>query len=268
MSTRGIFSNIARSFGLIYSFDKARYYYFKNKNKGNNKRFLEENPSIALPPDYLMYESFQIDYKKYYNDSLDSAKELVEVFGEYHKLDNISVLDWGCGPARIIRHLPNILGENCKFYGTDYNKNSIKWCQDNIKGIEFNLNSLEAKLPYADNSFDIIYGISIFTHLSEKYHYDWYNELLRVLKPGGIMYQSSHGDNFLVKLTEAEKQKYNRGELVVRGQVKEGHRTFTAFHPNEFMEKLFKNVEILEHIVHPMPNDGSWVPQDAWVIRK
>jgi hypothetical protein len=35
----------------------------------------------------------------------------------------------------------------------------------------------------------------------------------------------------------------------VRGKVKVGHRTFSAFHPTKFMEKFFANVEILEHVV-------------------
>ena len=45
------------------------------------------------------------------------------------------------------------------------------------------------------------------------------------------MFLTTQGDNFRVKLTDLELNKYNNDELVVRGKVKEGHRTYSAFHP-------------------------------------
>ena len=45
------------------------------------------------------------------------------------------------------------------------------------------------------------------------------------------MFLITQGDNFKVKLTDLELTKYKKNELVVRGKVKEGHRTYSAFHP-------------------------------------
>jgi SAM-dependent methyltransferase len=167
----------------------------------------------------------------------------------------------------MIRHLPSVMGSGCEFFGTDYNKRSIEWCTQNLPGISFNNNSLEARLPYADNFFDVVYGISIFTHLSESMHFAWYNELSRVLKPGGLFFLTTQGDNFKCKLMEPELADYNKGQLIVRGKVKEGHRTFSAFHPKSFMLKLFANAEIVEHIETP-PQSTQWIPQDIWMVRK
>lgn len=264
---RGQISHLLRSFGLIYFTDWLRFFIEKNKNKQDNKAFKAQNPDIVLPPDYMMYESFQMNYKKYFTDSIETAKWLKGHFEKYVELKNIKVLDWGCGPGRIIRHLPQVMGESNEYYGTDYNPKTVDWCRENLKGIHFNQNSIEAKLPYDDNSFDVIYGISIFTHLSKQMHYDWYKELLRVLKPNGIMLQTSHGDNFKVKLTDSEVETYNNNQLVVRGKVKEGHRTFTAFHPNEFMHELFQGAEIMEHVVIPY-EAGKLPQQDIWIVRK
>jgi len=122
-------------------------------------------------------------------------------------------------------------------------------------------------LPYNDNYIDVIFGISIFTHLSEQLHYDWYNELYRILKPNGIILLTTQGDNFKVKLTDAELKQYNNNQLVVRGKVKEGHRTYSAFHPQVFMRKLFQNIEILEHI-ETKPEGGKGLPQDIWIVKK
>lgn len=43
------------------------------------------------------------------------------------------------------------------------------------------------KLSFPDNSFDLVYSISVIEHIYEKYT-NAINEMLRVLKPGGYMY--------------------------------------------------------------------------------
>jgi len=260
-----IISTALRKLKLIYLMDFVRFEFEKIKHKKVNLAFKKNNPTVILPPDYLIYESFQMNYDKYYFDGKESAKWVFDYVGKYIELKNKKILDWGCGPARVIRHLPEVIGANCEFYGTDYNKNSIDWCTKNLPNLKFNLNPLEAKLPYSTDFFDVIYGISIFTHLSEQLHYDWYAELYRILKPNGILFITCHGNNFREKLITSEQKIYDSGSLVVRGKVKEGHRTFAAFQPKEFMLKLFKNAQILEHIE---TRPTTYLPQDIWVVRK
>ncbi len=259
-------STLLRKLRLLYFGDKIRFYYYQLKNKQNNNDFVKKHPDVKLPPDYLIYESFQMSYQNYYENGYTNANELVQLLKKHTELKNKKILDWGCGPARIIRHLPKIINNNCQFYGTDYNKKSIHWCTNNLPGIHFNHNTLQAQLPYNDNFFDIIYGLSVLTHLSEKMHYEWINELTRILKPGGIILLTTQGKNFTRLLIESELKKYQKGEIVVRGNVKEGHRTFSAFHPTEFMKHLFTNLNIVEHIVRkPTKN---WFPQDIWIAKK
>ena len=264
---KGDISNILRKLHLIFLADWLRFYIQKSKNKTINTRFKLNNPNVKLPPDYLIYESFQINYQEYYTKSIETTKWLTGLFKKHIDLKNKKILDWGCGPGRIIRHLPEIIGNECEYYATDYNEKSINWCEKNLTNIQFNKNTLKAELPYNNNVMDIIYGLSIFTHLSEKLHYDWYNELYRILKPNGIMLLTTQGDNFKIKLTDLELKKYNNHQLIVRGQVKEGHRTYSAFHPQDFIKMLFKNAIILEHIKQK-PIDKSWIPQDIWIIKK
>jgi len=264
---RGQISNLVRKAGLIYATDWLRYYVESFRNRRINRSFRKNNPEVKLPPDYLIYEAFALNYRKYYTDSIDTAQWLVNHLAKHTEIRNKIILDWGCGPGRIIRHLPVVAGNGCEYYGTDYNASSINWCSENIPGIHFNNNTLEAKLPYSENFFDIIYGISIFTHLSEQMHRDWYAELLRILKPGGIMLLTTQGKNFEIKLTENELEQYQQGKLIVRGNVKEGHRTFSAFHPQAFIHQLFSGAVILEHLV-PLPEKNKGLPQDIWIIQK
>lgn len=263
---KGQLSNLLRQFGLIYFTDWLRFYIQRFTNWKINKKFKQNNPNVKLPSDYLLYESFQINYQKYYTESIETAQWLADHLKKHIDLKDKTILDWGCGPGRIIRHLPVVIGNGCTFYGTDYNAKSIEWCAANLPDVKFNKNTLQAQLPYVDNSIDIIYGISIFTHLSEQMHYDWYNELFRILRPNGIMFLTTQGDNFRVKLVDNEIANFDNGNLVVRGKVKEGHRTYSAFHPKQFMLNLFSNVDVLEHIEER--SMGGYIPQDIWIIRK
>ncbi len=81
------------------------------------------------------------------------------------------------------------------------------------------------------------------------------------------MFLTLQGDNYKVKLTEDELKGYNEGKIIIRGNVKEGHRTYSAFHPKGFVHNLFSNAEILDHLEFTSDTE-DWVPQDMWVVKK
>jgi ubiquinone/menaquinone biosynthesis C-methylase UbiE len=264
---KGVISNFLRKLGLLQSADYIRFWAEKFRNRKKNRSFLSNNPGVKLPPDYLIYESFQLDYQKYFTDSEDTARWLADLLKKNIELNDVKILDWCCGPGRVLRHLSKFTGPETEFFGTDYNADSIAWCSEYLHGIQFNQNSLKAELPYESNFFDVIYGISVFTHLSEKMHFAWMSELMRVLKIGGIMLFTTQGEIFREKLTTNELTAFDEGNLVIRGHTKEGHRTYSAFHPKKFMEELFAQTEILEHIERK-PDNGGWLPQDVWILKK
>lgn len=261
-----LISSLLRKFWLLYFFDKLRYFYFFLKTITIRKNFKKQYSEIKLPPDYLIYESFRLNYEKYYFDGKDSAHWIISQLSRHAVVKNMKILDWGCGPARMVRHLPEILNYTCDIYGTDYNEKSIDWCKNNIINIIFNCNKLEASLDYSDNFFDIVYGISIFTHLSEKFHYLWFNELIRITKKDGILFFTTHGKAFLNKLTSVEQELFNTGQIVEKGRTKEGHRTYSAFQPSDFFIKVIGKHEIIEFIEGKVKNGQP--EQDIWVIRK
>jgi len=259
-------TTLLRKLGLMHLADRLNFYYQKFRNRTSNKAFRENNPDVILPPDYMIYESFQMNYDNYYYDSLDTAKWLISYFEKHIELKNAKILEWGCGPARIIRHLPKLIDSSCEIFGSDYNHQTIEWCQKNIPQVYFSKNNLQPPLEYQSNFFDIIYATSVFTHLSEEMHYAWFDELKRLCKPNGIIFLTTHGDTCKPKLTDDELKTFEAGKLVVRGNVKEGHRTFADYQPPEFMRKFFLEVEILEHVTREP--EGNYIPQDVWIVRK
>ena len=162
-----------RALGLMHFMDKLKFNYQRIRNKKKNDLFRKEHPLVSLPPDYMLFEAFKLDYDKYYRDGFDSAQWLIDTLSPYVKWNGINILDWGCGPARIVRHLPVLLPDS-NIYATDYNATTIEWCSKHIEGVEFSQNGLHPPTEYHDSFFTVIYGISIFTHLSEPNHSAWY----------------------------------------------------------------------------------------------
>jgi len=176
-------------------------------------------------------------------------------------------LDWGCGPARVVRHLPDFVGKHCRIFGTDYNTATIDWCKNNVTNINFQLNKIAPPLVFEENFFGAIYGISIFTHLSEANHLAWYDELMRVSQKGCVLLLTMQGEAFRAILTGKERAIFDKGQLVTRGKVLEGHRVYSAFHPPAYVRELFgRDAEILKH--KPGIKKDWGIEQDVWILRK
>jgi SAM-dependent methyltransferase len=100
------------------------------------------------------------------------------------------ILDFGCGCGRTLRHFHPLPVEGC-----DVDAVAIAWMQRHIGAERFAANRFDPPLPWFENTFDLVYSISIFTHLDEQSQRDWLRELARVLKPGGsalLTVQSEH----------------------------------------------------------------------------
>lgn len=102
----------------------------------------------------------------------------------------LRVLDFGCGLGRTLRFMA---GEPWQLYGCDVDAYSIEWARQAYRFATLDLTGDRPPLPYADGSFDALYGISVFTHFAEADQTTWARELARVLKPGGLAVISTMG---------------------------------------------------------------------------
>jgi SAM-dependent methyltransferase len=95
------------------------------------------------------------------------------------------VLDIGVGWGRVYRaFLRDIAPEH--LVGVDIDVPSIDLCK---KHLPFGTFELTPSLPYdyKDGSFDVAYLYSVFSHLSEPAFTSLYEEIERLLKPGGLL---------------------------------------------------------------------------------
>src|SRR5688572_4120271 len=175
-----------------------------------------------------------------------------------------AILDFGCGVGRIMRHWH--LLRRPALHGTDYNPRLVGWCKENLKFAEFRVNTLSDKLFYEPESFDFIYAFSVFTHLSEPLQFFWINELSRVLKPGGYIYLTTHGDYFFPQLSVEEKEKFLNGQLVVRGAEQSGSNICAAYHPAAYVRgKMGREFSVVDFIPGRVEGD---LLHDIYLFKK
>lgn len=260
-------ANLLRQLHLLRLFDYLRYLTDLKRNQPSNKAFVENNPDFRLPPSELAYDAYaHTNWDTYYRTGREHAHCISSLIRKYVTSQTITICEWGCGPARILRHIPLFFTDrSIDLYGFDYNLQTIQWCRNNIEHITFNHNLLAPPLIQESNAFDCLYCISVFTHLSKEMHFEWIKEISRVVKPNGIIILTTHGDLTKVNLLKHEVQEYDEGKLVVRGKVKEGKRTFVAYHPPSFVRnELLKDLTVISHITNPIPQS---LTQDIWVVR-
>ena len=151
---------------------------------------------FPLPPARLRFrvaESSSV--LNFFTVGLRTAERLQEAlaYADFELRSGAAVLDFGCGCGRTLlwlaRQFPGVL-----WHGTDVDAESVAWCRASIPGV-FSVNGPLPPLPYADGSFDLIYGVSVFTHLSQEHQQAWLPELRRILKPGGLLLLSFHSSN-------------------------------------------------------------------------
>jgi len=203
-----------------------------------------------LPPGNLIYVIGAHSSPRYFIDSGRSSNQAIRDILKKNGLDISQfrdVLDFGCGVGRIIRHWRTTDGP--AWHGTDYNPVLIEWCRSNLKFADFRVNTLSGELPYDAESFDFIYAFSVFTHLSEQLQFFWLNELSRVLRPGGFVYFTTHGDGYVPHLNADEREAYKRGELVVREQQESGSNVCAVFHPPGYIQKIAApTFRVVDHV--------------------
>lgn len=224
---------------------------------------------LPLPPGRLMYQIGGTSDLDWFVQSGRWAVQDLRAILETHdrtpeRLD--ALLDFGCGAGRVMRHWASLAQSGVALHGTDYNPKMVAWCRRRLPFATFRLNNLHGRLDYPDATFDLAYALSVFTHLDESGQSTWMAELRRVLKPGGLLVITLHGDAYQAGLSPDDAARFGRGDLVVVGATEEGSNDCAAFHPISYVRaRMAVGWDLMEH--RPAAARGNPV-QDYYVLRR
>lgn len=126
----------------------------------------------------------------YYNDVYELiANEINDL-----NLDDITILNLGCGEGIHSMNILSKIKSNYKYFGFDYSKDAINLASDCNSSNRFYFNGDVNNIPIASDGIDVI--IDFLSPYSE-------SEVKRVLKKGGIFIKIAPSSNYLLELREA-----------------------------------------------------------------
>jgi len=175
-----------------------------------------------------------------------------------------ALLDFGCGCGRVTRRWASLDGVGVA--GSDTSVDAVAWCRRNLPFARFSVNGPAPPLAFADESFDLVYALSVFTHLEEEAQLAWMRELRRVLRPGGLLLVTTHGAAYVDRLTQGERARFARGEVVVRWGEVAGSNLCSAYHPEAALRgRLADGFAFLESVAEGAEGNPR---QEQTLLRK
>ena len=126
--------------------------------------FRSKSPQVATPA-FNMMRVARSDNFGYFSLMGYTQYRHIKAMVEQYAPNTFAILDWGCGAARVLRYFA--IDPKFRIVGVDVDAYNIDWCQQTFGDqADFHLIGPTEPCPLPDRSFDLIYGISIFTHLN------------------------------------------------------------------------------------------------------
>jgi SAM-dependent methyltransferase len=227
-----------------------------------------------LPPSELVHRVGKIDdpdvAATYEAIGRHSRERIERLLPSDWSWDGKRVLDFGCGAGRTLRHFLD-QAERAEFYGCDIDGASITWLTNHFSPpLHVFQNGETPLLPQPDGFFDLVYALSVFTHLTDHWA-GWLLELHRVLRPGGLLLATF--------LNEGHWDAYGRGpwdeDRIGMNVIKKWNPWETGgpvvFHSEWWIREHWGRLfEILVVERHDLVEDGSTDPprgQGAALLR-
>jgi SAM-dependent methyltransferase len=173
-----------------------------------------------FPPEELRKKVAPDELEIFLWTGLVDLERMITLY-EYHrsKGDPIrpAILDFGCGCGRMSRFL-NDCGTQWSAFACDVNGAHVDWCKKNLKGVQTSKSGYLPPLQYKDEMFNLIYCLSVFSHLKEECINQWFAEFHRILAPSGILIATTHGFPALETIRDSEMHqkmfRLNRDEVI------------------------------------------------------
>lgn len=160
-----------------------------------DREYCERHGIRDLPPASMRFRvSAELGIEEFLRGGEESWATLESALGQIGRpLSGFqSALDFGCGCGRVIRSLRS-RAPHLALHGIDVDAEAIEWCKRNLAGAELFLGDGLPPLPFADGGLDLVWAISVFTHLDEARQFLWLDELARAVRPGGILLATVYG---------------------------------------------------------------------------
>lgn len=209
-------------------------------------------PIGAMPPAELLARvSGGASSARIYQQIGQSACDDILDAMQRYRIDPTSVLDFGSGCGRVVRHFATQCA--ARIDASDIDAEAIAWCQSNLgRAATFHPNPEWPPLPFEDDRFDLIYAVSVFTHFPEDMQRAWLAELRRVARPNAWLLLSVHAPRWMPPgHPELDTQLADSGFGFLRGSETYGLPDYyhAAFHSEAYIRREWGKLFQIEAVL-------------------
>jgi SAM-dependent methyltransferase len=161
------------------------------------------------------------------------------------------ILDFGCGPGRLLRQL-RAMAPNARLCGADQDAEAVAWARRQLPFAQTEVASPLPPLPLAPERFDLVIAYSVFTHLDEAYQDAWLAEMRRLTRPGSFVVATVHGPGKWEEIREGPMARepaleQMAAEFARRGFLHWSGDDWGAFFPDYYHTSFHRGDYIRDH---------------------
>lgn len=205
--------------------------------------------------------------RDYLSDGWRTLSELQSILSKINiSLSNVSsFLEFASGHGRFTRHLVNQLPQH-SLTVSDVVTSSVPFLTQTF-GVKGFLSALDPMELHLDEKFDMIFVLSLFSHLPAGLWESWLKKLFDAVNPGGHLIISTHGEYSAQQLgVEMSGDDY---KFIANSESKQidkltyGSTFTTARYVNKAIKTYCSEAKSVQHFP-----THFWSNQDAWVVTK
>lgn len=199
----------------------------KKINRKDNllKQYKDDN-NLNARLNLHSYNENEIDWNEFCFDTMNIA-------------DYSEILELGCGNGVLWEKNKERIKDNCNIVLSDFFSGMLECAQNKLREIKdkfkFRVIDIES-IPYPDNSFDVVIARHMLYHVPNIDKA--LSEIKRVLKPDGVFYATTNGENHLLQLAELVEEFDSEIEYSPKSYAEK----FGLENGQKILENYFKNI--------------------------
>jgi SAM-dependent methyltransferase len=209
---------------------------------------------FPLPPNSSLRKTAATNYFSFYISGIGCFSP-IETSALREGLDlngKINVLDFGCGVGRQMMFFTRKYPQ-ASYYACDIDSSSVRFIEKNYPQVKAYANDFNPPLKYEDGFFDMIYSVSIFSHLTIEDQEAWLKELARIVKPGGYCFLTTEG----MTAFKALKRRELKGDESIEKRLNEQGYIYKEYEHLEIKD-TFKSIKAFEVFIPLAGVEGSY----------
>lgn len=144
--------------------------------------------AVELPEPGNMMETHENREHVFVRQGTNMARTIHEAIETYtgKPITDQRILDFGCGVGRVAMPLYHFFRKPdvC----VDVDPKAIRYLRPQIPDVACRVTKFDPPLPFRDRAFDVVFSVSIWTHLNAESAEAWLTEITRILRPGGYAF--------------------------------------------------------------------------------